>query len=154
MSMERYIAIVTGGNRGIGYETRKELARIGCHVVLTSRNEVDGWGAVAKLDSGDNIVFRKLDVVDTDEIEGLRNWIVNTYGRLDILINNAGVYLDEGVSVFDVDEKTMRRTLEVNFYGAFHLCQAFVPLMRKNGYGRIVNVSLGYGAMSEMCSLR
>ena len=80
----------------------------------------------------------------------LCDWIVATYGRLDILINNAGVYLDEGVSVFDVDEKIMRGTLEVNFYGAFHMCRAFVPLMRKNGYGRIVNVSSGYGAMSEM----
>lgn len=148
--MERYVAIVTGGNRGIGYETCKELARIGCRVVLTCRNEIDGRRAVAKLDSGDKIEFRKLDVTDTEEIEGLRDWIDNTYGRLDIMINNAGVYLDEGVSVFDLDEMTMRHTLEVNFYGAFHMCRAFVPLMRKNGYGRIVNVSSGYGAMSEM----
>ena len=148
--MERRIALVTGGNRGIGYETCKELAHVGCHVILTSRNEEDGRRAVAKLDSGDKIVFRKLDITDTKEIEALRDWIVDTYGRLDILINNAGVYLDEGVSVFDVGEKTMRDSLEVNFYGAFHLCRAFVPVMRKNGYGRIVNVSSGYGAMSEM----
>jgi NAD(P)-dependent dehydrogenase (short-subunit alcohol dehydrogenase family) len=148
--MERRIALVTGGNRGIGYEICKELAHVGCHVILTSRNEEDGRRAVAKLDSGDKIVFRKLDITDIEEIEALRDWIVDTYGRLDILINNAGVYLDEGVSVFDVGEKTMRDSLEVNFYGAFHLCRAFVPLMRKNGYGRIVNVSSGYGAMSEM----
>jgi NAD(P)-dependent dehydrogenase (short-subunit alcohol dehydrogenase family) len=148
--MERRIALVTGGNRGIGYEVCKELARSGCQVVLTSRNEVDGRRAVTKLDARDKTVFRKLDVTNSDEIKGLRDWIANTYGRLDILINNAGVYLDEGVSVFDVEEKTMRDTLEVNFYGAFHLCRAFVPLMRKNGYGRIVNVSSGYGAMSEM----
>jgi NAD(P)-dependent dehydrogenase (short-subunit alcohol dehydrogenase family) len=150
MSEERYIAIVTGGNRGIGYEICKELARVGCKVVLTCRNEVEGRRALSKLDSGDKIVFHKLDVTDTKEIELLRNWIVATYGRLDILINNAGVYLDEGVSVFDVDEKIMRDTIEVNFYGAFHMCRAFVPLMRKNGYGMIVNVSSGYGAMSEM----
>jgi NAD(P)-dependent dehydrogenase (short-subunit alcohol dehydrogenase family) len=148
--MEGCIALVTGGNRGIGYEVCRELARLGCQVVLTSRNEVDGQRATTKLDSEDKIVFRKLDVTNKDEIEGLRNWIVNTYRRLDMLINNAGVYLDEGVSVFDVEEKTMRDTLEVNFYGAFHLCRAFVPLMRKSGYGRIVNVSSGYGAMSEM----
>ncbi len=148
--MERRIALVTGGNRGIGYEICKELAHVGCHVILTSRNEEDGRRAVAKLDSGDKIVFRKLDITDIEEIEALRDWIVDTYGRLDILINNAGVYLDEGVSVFDVGEKTMRDSLEVNFYGAFHLCRAFVPVMRKNGYGRIVNVSSGYGAMSEM----
>ena len=117
---------------------------------LTSRNELEGRCAVAKLNFGDKIVFHKLDVTNIKAIEWLRDWIVATYGRLDILINNAGVYLDEGVSVFDVDEKIMRDTLEVNFYGAFHMCRAFVPLMRKNGYGRIVNVSSGYGAMSEM----
>jgi len=150
MSGERHIAIVTGGNRGIGYEVCKELARVGCNVVLTCRNEVEGRRALSKLGSGDKIVFHKLDVTDINEIEMLRDWIVATYGRLDILINNAGVYLDEGVSVFEVDEKTMRDTLEANFYGAFRMCRAFVPLMQKNGYGRIVNVSSGYGAMSEM----
>jgi len=150
MSEQRHIAIVTGGNRGIGYEVCKELAHIGCRVVLTSRNEVEGRRAVAKLNFGDKIVFHKLDVTNIKAIEWLRDWIVAAYGRLDILINNAGVYLDEGVSVFEVDEKTMRDTLEANFYGAFRMCRAFVPLMQKNGYGRIVNVSSGYGAMSEM----
>ena len=121
--MEGQIALVTGGNRGIGYEVCRELAQVGCQVVLTSRNEVDGQRAITTLGFGDKIVFRKLDVTERDEIEGLRDWIVNTYDRLDILINNAGVYRDEGVSVFDVEEKTMRNTLEVNFYGAFHLCE-------------------------------
>lgn len=150
MKSDRYVAIVTGGNRGIGYEICKELANVGCNVVLTSRNEEDGERAVAKLHAGNNIVYRKLDVTDSKEIVSLRDWIQKTYGRVDILINNAGVYLDEGVSVFDVDEKTVQDTLEVNFYGAFHMCRAFVPIMRQNGYGRIVNVSSGYGAMSEM----
>ena len=150
MKSDRYVAIVTSGNRGIGYEICKELARIGCNVVLTSRNEEDGRRAVAKLDSHNNIVFHRLDITNSKDIISLRDWIVTTYGRVDILINNAGVYLDEGVSVFDVDEKTMQDTLDVNFYGAFHMCRAFVPIMRKNGYGRIVNVSSGYGAMSEM----
>ena len=72
------------------------------------------------------------------------------YGRVDILINNAGIYLDEGTSVFNVDEKIVKETLDVNFYGAFNICRALVPIMRQNGYGRIVNISSGYGAMSEM----
>src|SRR6476619_4121361 len=84
MSEERYIAIVTGGNRGIGYEICKELARVGCHVVLTCRNEVEGRRALSKLDSEDKIVFHKLDVTDTKEIQLLCDWIVATYGRLDI----------------------------------------------------------------------
>ncbi len=150
MNPDRHVAIVTGGNRGIGHEICKELSRAGCYVVLTSRNEEEGRRAVAKLDHHDNVAFRRLDVTDSKDIASLRDWILKTYGRVDILINNAGVYLDEGVSVFDVDENIMHDTLAVNFYGAFHMCRAFVPIMRQNGYGRIVNVSSGYGAMSEM----
>ena len=150
MNQDRHVAIVTGGNRGIGHEICKELSRAGCNVVLTSRNEEEGRRAVAKLDHHDNVRFRRLDVTDSKDIASLRDWILKTYGRVDILINNAGVYLDEGVSVFDVDENIMQDTLAVNFYGAFHMCRAFVPIMRQNGYGRIVNVSSGYGAMSEM----
>lgn len=150
MNPDRHVAIVTGGNRGIGHEICKELSRAGCNVVLTSRNEEEGRRAVAKLDHHDNVAFRRLDVTDSKDIASLRDWILKTQGRVDILINNAGVYLDEGVSVFDVDENIMHDTLAVNFYGAFHMCRAFVPIMRQNGYGRIVNVSSGYGAMSEM----
>jgi NAD(P)-dependent dehydrogenase (short-subunit alcohol dehydrogenase family) len=122
----------------------------GCNVVLTSRNEEEGRRAAAKLHHDDNVTYRRLDVTDSKDIADLRDWILKAYGRVDILINNAGVYLDEGVSVFDVDENIMHDTLAVNFYGAFHMCRAFVPIMRQNGYGRIVNVSSGYGAMSEM----
>lgn len=150
MNQDRHVAIVTGGNRGIGHEICKELSRAGCNVVLTSRNEEEGRQAVAKLHDHDNVAYRRLDVTDSKDIASLRDWILKTYGRVDILINNAGVYLDEGVSVFDVDENIMQDTLAVNFYGAFHMCRAFVPIMRQNGYGRIVNVSSGYGAMSEM----
>lgn len=148
--MEGYIALITGGNRGIGYAVCKELALGGCHVILTSRNEEDGLRAVTKLKSNYDAVFRKLDITDIKDIQDTRDWVEKNYGRLDILINNAGIYLDEGVSVFDVGEKIMRDTMEVNFYGAFHMCRTFIPLMRKNGFGRIVNISSGYGAMSEM----
>jgi NAD(P)-dependent dehydrogenase (short-subunit alcohol dehydrogenase family) len=145
-----HVAIVTGGNREIGYEICKELSRAGCHVVLTSRNEEDGRQAITKLNAHDNIAYHRLDVTNSEGIAGLRNWILKTYGRVDILINNAGVYLDEGVSVFDLDEKVIQQTFAVNFYGAFNMCKAFVPMMRKNAYGRIVNISSGYGAMNEM----
>jgi NAD(P)-dependent dehydrogenase (short-subunit alcohol dehydrogenase family) len=150
LNPDRHVAIVTGGNRGIGHEICKELSKAGCNVVLTSRNEQEGRRAVAKLQHHDNVAYRRLDVTDSKDIASLRDWILKTYGRVDILINNAGVYLDEGVSVFDVDENIMQDTIAVNFYGAFHMCRAFVPIMRQNGHGRIVNVSSGYGAMSEM----
>jgi len=145
------VAVVTGGNRGIGLEICKELSKVGCRVVLTSRDEEHGKQAAAKLGADKkNIVYHKLDVTDSKDIETLRDWILKMYGRVDILINNAGVYLDEGTSVFNVDEKIVKETLDVNFYGAFNICRALVPIMRQNGYGRIVNISSGYGAMSEM----
>jgi NAD(P)-dependent dehydrogenase (short-subunit alcohol dehydrogenase family) len=149
LNPDRHVAIVTGGNRGIGHEICKELSRAGCNVVLTSRNEEEGRRAVAKLHHHDNVAYRKLDVTDSKDIANLRDWILKTYGRVDILINNAGVYLDEGVSVFDVDENIIQDTLAVNFYGAFHMSDS-CTIMRQNRYGRIVNVSSGYGAMSEM----
>jgi len=145
------VAVVTGGNRGIGFEICKELSKVGCRVVLTSRDEEHGKQAVANLSSDKkNIVYHKLDVTNGKDIETLRDWILKMYGRIDILINNAGIYLDEGTSVFNVDEKIVKETLDVNFYGAFNICRALIPIMRQNGYGRIVNISSGYGAMSEM----
>ena len=151
MKQNSRVAVVTGGNRGIGFEICKELSKVGCRVVLTSRDEEHGKQAVANLSSDKkNIVYHKLDVTNGKDIETLRDWILKTYGRIDILINNAGIYLDEGTSVFNVDEKIVKETLDVNFYGAFNICRALIPIMRQNGYGRIVNISSGYGAMSEM----
>lgn len=151
MKQNSPVAVVTGGNRGIGFEICKELSKVGCRVVLTSRNEEHGNQAVAKLGADKkNIVYHKLDVTNGKDIETLRDWILKKYGRVDILINNAGIYLDEGTSVFKVDEKIVKETLDVNFYGAFNICRVLVPIMRQNGYGRIVNISSGYGAMSEM----
>ncbi len=145
------MAVVTGANRGIGFEICKELSNVGCHVVLTSRDAEQGRQVAAKLDADKkNIVYHKLDVTKNKDIENLRDWILKKYGRVDILINNAGVYLDEGISVFSVDENIVKKTIDVNFYGAFNICRVLVPIMKQNGYGRIVNISSGYGAMSEM----
>ncbi|MGI8742609.1 MAG: SDR family NAD(P)-dependent oxidoreductase [Bryobacteraceae bacterium] len=69
------------------------------------------------------------------------------------MVNNAGVYLDEGVGVFQVAEETLRATLEVNLFGAFRTCRTFVPLMSKGGYGRIVNVTSGMATFAEMRGL-
>lgn len=150
MEQLKRVAIVTGGNRGIGYEICKQLSKADCRVVLTSRNEEDGKKALDSLDDHDNVVYHKLDVTDIKDISRLRQWILKMYGRVDILVNNAGIYLDDGVSVFEVDEKIVHETMAANFYGAFRMCRSFVPLMKQNGYGRIVNISSGYGAMNEM----
>ncbi|MCB0213189.1 MAG: SDR family oxidoreductase [Anaerolineae bacterium] len=145
------IALITGANRGIGFEACRQLAQQGAQVILTSRNVAKGQAAANVLrNEGLEVTHHQLDVTDVDSVIALREEIDVTFGRLDILINNAGIYLDEGVSIFDLSLEAMRLTQEINFWGPFHLCRAFVPMMRLQDYGRIVNVSSGYGAMADM----
>ena len=144
------IALVTGGNRGIGYEVCRQLAERGLHVLLGSRDRAKGDAAVASLRDGGRVTALELDVVDSEQISAVSTFIREEYGRLDVLVNNAGVYLDAGESVFDVAMDTFRHTMAVNFYGPLRLCREFVPLMGRNGYGRVVNVSSGYGSISQM----
>jgi NAD(P)-dependent dehydrogenase (short-subunit alcohol dehydrogenase family) len=145
------IALVTGANRGIGFETCRQLANQGMHVLLTSRNSQLGEQAAASLSRlGHQVDFHPLDVTDGGSLDVLREFVMQQYGRLDVLVNNAGVYLDEGVSVFDVPMDVFRLTMETNFYGPLSLCRALVPLMVSHSYGRVVNVSSGYGSMNEI----
>jgi len=151
MSSERIVAVVTGANRGIGFEISRQLAQKGIHVVLTSRDEAMGGPARQKLEEeGLDVGYHQLDVVDAASIRRLRECLVTEYSRLDILVNNAGVLLDEGVHALDVGLEMVRETMETNVYGPLLLCQALVPLMEQNGYGRIVNVSSGMGQLSDM----
>lgn len=150
---ERF-ALVTGANRGIGFEVCRQLARKGLRVVLASRDQNKGQSAQRELAAnGLQVVYHELEIADLASVERLRALIESEYGRLDVLVNNAGVYLDEGVSVFEVAEETVRATLEVNLLGAFRMCRAFVPLMRQHGYGRIVNVISGLGTFAEMAGM-
>lgn len=145
------IVLVTGGNRGIGFEVCRQLSRKGMRVVLTSRNCVDGEKAAEiLLREGLQVTPRPLDVTDPQEIEAIGSFIEKEFGQLDVLVNNAGVYPDEGVSLFDVPIETVRETMGVNFYAPLAICRAFIPLMRRNGYGRVVNVSSGAGQLEEM----
>ncbi len=146
-----HIALITGANRGMGYETCRQLARQGLTVILTSRDRQNGVLAVEQLQQeGYDVAFYQLDVTDPESVDEVRNWVENEYGRLDVLVNNAGVYPDEGVSVFAISLDTLRDTFSVNTFGPFMMCQAFVPMMMANDYGRIVNVSSGYGAITQM----
>jgi NAD(P)-dependent dehydrogenase (short-subunit alcohol dehydrogenase family) len=145
------IALITGANRGIGFETCRQLAQRDLHVILTSRDPAKGQAAAETLrGEGHQLSYHQLDVTNLDQVATIREFVEHEFGRLDVLVNNAGVYLDEGVSVFDVSLDTMHATLETNFYGPLHLCRAFIPLMRQHNYGRVVNVSSGYGSLSRM----
>ncbi|MBI5460847.1 MAG: SDR family oxidoreductase [Gammaproteobacteria bacterium] len=150
------IAVVTGANRGLGLETCRQLARLGLTVVLTSRDPHKGETAAASLrDAGLDVRYHPLDVTDPQSIRRLANHVEAEFGRLDVLVNNAGVFLDpldapdaDAASVFRADLETVRRSMDTNVYGPLLLCQALVPLMQ--GRGRIVNLSSGMGQLSDM----
>ncbi|AGA92290.1 short-chain dehydrogenase of unknown substrate specificity [Thioflavicoccus mobilis 8321] len=148
------VAIVTGAYRGIGLETCRALAERGYAVVLTARREAAGRQAAEALRrDGHDIRYQPLDVTDASSIEHLARFIDETFGRLDVLVNNAGIFPDPtpgsgAASVFAVDAETLRAGFETNTIAPLRLCQTLIPLMR--GEGRIVNVSSGMGQLSEM----
>ena len=146
------IAVVTGANRGIGFEICRQLARRGLAVVLTSRSAAKGRAAVKALrGDGLEVDYHLLDVTSPASIKAIAAYLAERYGRIDVLVNNAGVLLDpRGSRVLDAKSKNFRDTLETNFFGPLQLCQSLVPLMKKNRYGRVVNLSSGLGQLSGM----
>ena len=148
------IALVTGGNRGIGFETCRQLGRKGLRVILTSRKLEAGERAAGDLrKEGLEVHYRQLDVTDVDSIEACVTSVDRDFRRLDVLVNNAGIMLDSskrGASIFQAEPGLIRETFETNTLGPLLVAKAVVPLMRRNGYGRIVNVSSGMGQLCEM----
>ena len=150
-SENKKVAIVTGANRGIGFETCRQLSKLGIITILTSRNETKGEQAVDALsEGGGELLYHQLDVAKTDSIARLKKYVIDNFQRCDILVNNAGVFLDRGVSILDLQEQTLQETLQVNFMGSLKMCQEFLPLMQESGSGRIVNVSSTMGSISNM----
>jgi NAD(P)-dependent dehydrogenase (short-subunit alcohol dehydrogenase family) len=148
---KKKIALVTGANRGLGFETCKQLSQLGVTVLLTSRNPIKGEVAAKQLiDKGLDVIFYQLDVSDRSNIKDIFTKIENQFGRLDILINNAAILYDKDQSTMNADLELVTKALTTNLFGPWLLCQAFVPLMEKNGYGRIVNVSSGAASMHYM----
>lgn len=147
----RRTAVVTGANRGIGYEICRQLVRKGARVVLTARDPDKAREAAGRLGAlGVEVLWHQLDVTDRASVERLAAYLRDELRGVDILVNNAGVFLDQRRSGLDVPMELVRQTLETNLLGAWRVTQELVPFMRWKSYGRIVNVSSGLGAMSEM----
>ena len=147
------IALVTGANRGIGLEICRQLAQQDYQVILTSRSEEKGQTAAQQLaEEGLTVDTYPLEVTDPDNVSQLKTYVIEQYGRLDVLVNNAGVYLDESERITDIDHAILHQSFDTNVYGPFYLMQAFVPLMQQHDYGRIVNMSSGYGALKALDS--
>jgi NAD(P)-dependent dehydrogenase (short-subunit alcohol dehydrogenase family) len=158
MSDERRIAIVTGGNRGMGLETCRRLGQIGYTVILTARDPQAGREAAATLQTeGLDVAPFRLDLTRAEDIAALVMHARRSLGRVDVLVNNAGLYLEtagptvrDRVSVFDARMDVVRAIIETNLLGHLALAQGLVPLMRDHGYGRVVNVTSTMGQLSDM----
>jgi len=149
----RRVAVVTGANRGIGLEICRQLARRGgIRVVLTARNETKGKAATGQLrDEGLEVDFHELDVTSEQSVKTFAGWLEGTCNRCDILVNNAGIAVDpRGSRFLDSRPATYRQTLDTNFFGPLLLTQALLPLMKRDRYGRIVNISSGQGQLADM----
>lgn len=143
------IALVTGANRGIGLEVCRQLAEQGYIVLLGSRELAKGQRAAHELDLT-NVHAVQLNVTDPISVEALREQVQQQYGRLDVLINNAGINYDTWQHVLNADLDTVRETLETNTIAVWRMCQVFLPLLRRSDHGRIVNVSSGAGAFDSL----
>ncbi len=146
------IALVTGGNRGLGFETCRRLAKSGFTVLLTARNPDKGNEAANELTDkeGLDVIFFLLDVTNKDQINTMSKQIEQQFGRLDALVNNAAIHYDPWQYAIDADLNLVEQAMITNVYGPWMLCQAFVPIMKRNGYGRIVNVSSLGGSLHYM----
>jgi NAD(P)-dependent dehydrogenase (short-subunit alcohol dehydrogenase family) len=138
------VALVSGGNRGIGREIARQLAVEHGHTVLAGARDPASAGSAEE-----GIVFVQLDVADQESVDRASERVAAEPGRLDVLVNNAAVYGSPiGYAEYDLEEA--HELLEVNLFGAWRLTQALLPLLRRSGRGRIVNVSSGAGQLQDM----
>jgi NAD(P)-dependent dehydrogenase (short-subunit alcohol dehydrogenase family) len=151
-SGEGRVALVTGASRGIGREVARGLAAAGYEVLLSARTVEAAEGAAEGIarEHGVNIRPLVLDVSDPESIEAAAARVRDDQGRLDVLVNNAGIGTDFGVPGTAPDFDEMQRELQTNFYGAYRLTVALLDLLRASSHPRIVNVSSGMGGVAEM----
>ena len=142
--------LITGANKGIGFETARQLGEKGYTILVGARDEAKGAEAVEKLKGeGCNVDFVKIDATDAETIKLAAQTVGEKYGTLDVLINNAGIALDAGEKLNEISLDLVRKTFDTNFFGAIAVTQAFLPLIKKSEAGRIVNVSSGLGSLTQ-----
>ena len=145
------VALVTGANRGIGFEVCRQLASRGFVVFLTARDFGKARTAAAKLANAGKVEPLPLDVSDPHSIQLAAAEVKKRYGYLNVLINNAGINYDTWQTAENADiDRTVTETITTNLLGPWRMCQAFLPLLRESRAGRIVNVSSESGSLAHM----
>ena len=139
------VVLITGANRGIGLETAKQMKALDYEVILTSRNADEGKRVARDL----GVRFHQLDVLSAKSIAALHAFVEKEFGRLDALINNAGILIDRNDNILNISEEKLRTTLDTNTYAPLALTRAFLPIMLAQNYGRIVNVSSVLGQITS-----
>jgi NAD(P)-dependent dehydrogenase (short-subunit alcohol dehydrogenase family) len=151
----RRIALVTGANKGIGFETARQLLREGFRVFLGARNQEAGKAAAEKLNQESskegigNVNFLRIDISNPDSIRAAAEEFGKQTDRLDALVNNAGILLDDDKDILTTTPENFETTLRTNTLGALLVSQAFVPFLKKSDAPRIVNVSSGGGQLTD-----
>jgi len=144
------IAFITGANRGIGYETARQLARAGVYPIIGSRDLNLGIKAAKALNQeGLECEALEIDVENPSHISSVKQYLENKFAKLDILINNAGIFMKGDALPTATEEAILRKTMEVNFYAPVRLTMALLPLLEKSSGARIVNVSSILGSLTK-----
>jgi NAD(P)-dependent dehydrogenase (short-subunit alcohol dehydrogenase family) len=148
------VALVTGANRGLGFETARQLLAKGVSVVLAGRDAAALEHAHRRLPEHDQLhaLTIPMDVTSVESITEAQRLVAERVGSVGVLVNNAAVLLGESDDVLSIAADTYRRTFETNLFGIIEVCRAFVPQMARAGYGRVVNVSSGAGQLATMSS--
>lgn len=143
------IALVTGANKGIGFEISRQLGKKGFTVLIGARDAQKGKAAADSLKK-ENIdaIFLPLDVSKKESILDAKQWVEKTYGKLDVLINNAGIISHK--NLYEADSQEMTDVLQTNFHGPLLMNSIFLPVLKKASNARIINLSSGMGAMDDL----
>ncbi len=146
------VALITGANKGIGFEIARQLGKLGCRVIVGARSVERGASAVETLkNEGIEGYCVELDVTNSASIAKLPNFIRSKFGQLDVLVNNAAILLDyDGPPPSATDMQILRQSFETNFFGVFAVTQTLLPLLRESSAGRIVNLSSSVGSLTSI----
>lgn len=146
------IALITGANKGIGFETARQLLALSYTVLVGARDAEKGRAAAATLGTGAHFVY--LDMTKSTSFQEVASQIEAEFGKLDVLVNNAGIGLDWGVPPSEVSVEQLRETYETNVFGVIALTQAMLPLLKKSASGRIVNLTSNIGSLTNQSTSR